>query len=143
MGVNNFTAASTPVGVAVNPLPSVPVITRISDTLISTTSTSYQCYLNNGPIGAATGQNLTLTQNDTYMVEVTDNNGCSNCSAVFAVTAVNTEDVAGAANIKLYPNTSNGEFTIEFSNHLLCDRSFKCDGASDPQQHFSYRPCTI
>lgn len=113
---NNCTAGSAPVVVLVNALPATPVITQNGSTLTSSAATTYQWYFNNTTINNATGQSLSLTQNGNYYVQVTDTNGCSNQSAILAITSVGIEQVANTSTIKFYPNPNTGNFIIAFAS---------------------------
>ncbi len=114
---NNCTASSSPTVVTVNALPAVPVITQSGNVLSSTAATGYQWYLNNGPVNNATNQQVTVTQNGSYYVQVTDTNGCSNHSAAINITTVGIEALNGNAGIKVYPNPNSGSFIIEFTDN--------------------------
>ncbi|MFM2306916.1 MAG: hypothetical protein RLZZ367_1585, partial [Bacteroidota bacterium] len=107
--------ASAPETVTAFPLPTVPVITRVNDTLISTPSAGYQWYFNNTILDGSTDPTLTITQNGNYYVEVSDTNGCTNQSAQFNVTSVGIADITVTGNVKLYPNPNTGSFVLEFT----------------------------
>lgn len=115
---NLCVATSDPTVVSVNPLPGVPTITRAGDTLTaqSAVAETYQWYRNGTLMPGAVDQRLTVNLPGTYRVEITDENGCSNISAGFAVilTNVNEEPVAGRmADLRVFPNPTTGIFTIE------------------------------
>ncbi len=112
---DNCSAASAPETVTAFPLPAVPVITRVNDTLISTPSAGYQWYFNNTILDGSTDPTLTITQNGNYYVEVSDTNGCTNQSAQFNVTSVGIADITVTGNVKLYPNPNTGSFVLEFT----------------------------
>ncbi len=116
--VNNCTAVSPPVNVTVNPLPAVPTITQSGDTLTSSAASFYQWYLNDTLISGATGRQLVVSRNGTYTVQVSDTNACSNTSAGLNVTALAINDVAVGFDVQLYPNPSNGNFTLQFSDNV-------------------------
>lgn len=90
-------AFSNPLTIVVNPTPVTPVInasgsttfcTGESVTFSTTASTGNQWFLNGSAIGGATNQTLVATTAGNYSVEFTDN-GCSNTSAIIAVTVNN------------------------------------------------------
>ncbi|HLP21375.1 MAG TPA: T9SS type A sorting domain-containing protein, partial [Chitinophagales bacterium] len=112
---HSCTAASNIITITANELPAVPEVTRSGDTLTSTSADSYQWYLDSSEIAGATNQQYVVMQNGNYLVEVTDNNGCSSRSALFNAIDVNVEDVSEELGVKLYPNPNNGEFVVEFT----------------------------
>ena len=108
-------AASAAVDITVNPLPAAPVITQNVGTLSTAASGSLQWFLNGAALPSATGSSIEASQNGNYTVVVTDANGCSNTSEVFAFNSVGLSEV-GAANWNVYPNPSNGNFFISVPN---------------------------
>ncbi|MDX9812234.1 MAG: PKD-like domain-containing protein, partial [Bacteroidales bacterium] len=94
---NGCTDISDPVGVTVNPLPPVPIITPdgpttfcegLSVTLGSSASTGNQWYLDGTIIPGATSQSYTASAAGTYSVTVTDANGCHSTSTGVIVTII-------------------------------------------------------
>jgi hypothetical protein len=73
------------------------------------------CGNGNLPIGGATNQSYTATANGSYAVVLTFN-GCSETSSCTAVTTVGIEEITNFSNLVLYPNPTNGQFTINFGN---------------------------
>ncbi|MBX2979602.1 MAG: T9SS type A sorting domain-containing protein [Flavobacteriales bacterium] len=108
-------AASAAVEITVNPLPAAPVITQNVGTLSTAASGSLQWYLNGNALPNATGSSIEASQNGNYTVVVTDANGCSNTSEIFAFNSVGLSEV-GAASWNVYPNPSNGNFFISVPN---------------------------
>jgi hypothetical protein len=113
---NNCSAVATSISITANALPAVPVITRAGDTLTSTYAYSYQWYLNNNILSGATGQQLPISQNGNYFVEISDSNGCSNRSVVFSAMNVSVGNIKDDYGVILYPNPNSGLFVIEFTN---------------------------
>ena len=77
------------------------------------TNATYQwinCHTGN-PISGETSQSFTANFNGSYAVIVTQN-GCSDTSACFEVTGVGIPELT-SADINIYPNPSNGSFTVE------------------------------
>lgn len=72
---------------------------------------------NNSQVQGATSATFTATANGSYAVVVTKNN-CSDTSACFSVTGVGIDEVAGL-KVSVYPNPSNGIFTIEMPTYTL------------------------
>jgi GH25 family lysozyme M1 (1,4-beta-N-acetylmuramidase) len=106
--VNNCSASSTPTIITVNPLPPTPSITPDGDTLVSSQAITYQWYLNNTLITGATNQDLRVSQNGQYQVEITDSNGCKSMSHVFNYTGTLINNVAAVFNFTVMPNPADG-----------------------------------
>jgi len=87
---------------------AAPVI-AISGLVLSTTQSyaSYQWFFNGAIISGATNGTYTVTQNGNYTVAVTDQNGCSDTSAVFTVTSVSVEDIIANSRPLVYPNPAH------------------------------------
>lgn len=109
----NGCAGSDSVTVFLFPAPSVPVITMNIPNLTSTAASTYQWYFNTNPIGGATNQTYTPTQNGTYYVEVTDTNGCVSFSGTFTLNDVGIGETFSSNGLTLYPNPNHGSFIIE------------------------------
>lgn len=94
--------------VTVNPAP-VPVITNTGGVLsVASGFATYQWYLNGSAITGATTNSYTSTGNGSYLVTVTNANGCSGSATLsLAVGSVNA-----TAAINLYPNPANGVIYI-------------------------------
>ncbi len=73
-------------------------------------------------ISGETNQDFTPASSGNYAVEVTEN-GCVDTSACENVTVVGINNLQEQLSIKVYPNPSSGNFTIEFSelgeNHII------------------------
>lgn len=95
--------ASQPVIVSVFPTP-VPVITRNNGILSTGTYMSYQWYRDNQPLVGETRQDIRVTVNGGYSVEVVDANGCTGRSLITFFNNVSVPTAAIAAVIKIYPN---------------------------------------
>lgn len=100
--------------VTVNPLPN-PDITQTGNVLSTTTFVNYQWYLNGAPISGATNQNYMYTQNGSYTVEVTDQNGCKNISKATLVEnfSLDNQDISNL--VSLFPNPTGGELNYQIS----------------------------
>lgn len=103
------TATSTAMNVTVNPLPTLPVITRTGNVLSAGTYSSYQWYLNGNVIAGAINANYTITQNGVYTVKVGNTYPCYITSTNFVV-----DNVTAVSNlqifkdlISLHPNPCN------------------------------------
>ena len=102
-------ATSTAINVTVNPLPTIPVITRTGNVLSAGTYSSYQWYLNGNAIAGAINANYTITQNGVYTVKVGNTFPCYSTAANFVVDNITAvENLHLVQNlISLYPNPSN------------------------------------
>lgn len=101
--------------VEVFPTPQAPVITQNGTTLTSTAASSYQWQFNTVDIPGATNQSYTATQTGTYMIVISDANGCINSNSLF-VAMVGIESVSGNETILVYPNPVSDVLNIELKN---------------------------
>lgn len=65
-----------------------------------------------GLVTGETNQSFTPISNGSYAVIVTEN-GCSDTSACFPITSVGIDDLLTPEGVTVYPNPSNGAFTLE------------------------------
>ncbi len=126
-GTYNVTLTSTNSGgsntktisnyIIVNPLPPTPTVTVSGSSLTSSSSTGNQWFFNGSPVPGGTSQTITAQQAGNYYVVVTNSNGCSSQSAPIAVTTTGIEGVFLPYNLKVFPNPTDGSFTVtsEFS----------------------------
>jgi hypothetical protein len=96
------------------PLPQVPIITKINDSLHCTPSFSYVWFLNDTALSSANTQSIKPLKAGMYKVLVTDSNGCSNESTPYS-SNVGTDELSND-DIKIFPNPASISFTIEFNN---------------------------
>ncbi|MES2678803.1 MAG: aryl-sulfate sulfotransferase [Bacteroidota bacterium] len=106
-----------------NPAPVQPSITAIGDTLSTAATASYQWYCNGNLIPGATSQTVAAVQTGTYVVKTTDINGCvfvysASFSHTVTTPPIDTGLNEGAelSSLTVFPNPSNGELHITFSN---------------------------
>ena len=96
-------------------------ITQIGNILTANQSTgTYQwidCGNGNTPISGETNQTYTATTNGDFACEITSVEGCTATSACATVTGVGITENGASNNINLYPNPTNGDFTIEFNGN--------------------------
>lgn len=103
--------------ITVNPTPAFPVITQTANVLTSSPAAAYQWQLNAADIPGATNQSYTATVSGFYTVIISDANGCINSASVdFLITGI--ADLDDYPLVSIYPNPSNGNIVIEFSNTL-------------------------
>lgn len=90
-----------------------PEITEQSGILSSTEAVNYQWYYNAAPITGATEQNLTALANGYYQVEITDSNGCTAISDVYADTTVGIAEMnSDHGGISIYPNPTSQDAVL-------------------------------
>jgi hypothetical protein len=73
------------------------------------------CDDNFSPIAGETNQSFTPTSNGNYAVEVTTTN-CLDTSICVAVTTLDLEELDFLKSFSVYPNPTEGKFTIEFND---------------------------
>jgi len=96
----------------VNALPVVPTISQNITSLISSSATGNQWYLNGTLIPGATGQNFVVTQNGNYLVTVTNANGCSSSSAPYNFSDTGIQAGKAYNTITLSPNPANAVLNV-------------------------------
>jgi hypothetical protein len=113
---NPKTASSNSITMVVNPIPAVPTITVNGNTLTSSSNIGNQWYLNGNIINGATDQTYVATINGTYTLKVTVN-GCSSTKSINITTiGINEKETEDEVIFSVYPNPSEGEFTLNFSS---------------------------
>ncbi len=98
------------VTIAVNPLPTPPVITFAASQLHSDYATGNQWFLNGVLIAGAVFQDYTPLQIGDYTVTFTDANGCSATSSPYTVTTIGINEIIKADNFSVYPNPVADKF---------------------------------
>jgi hypothetical protein len=98
-----------------NAAPPLPTISEAAGMLSSTSAVTYQWYLNGNLIVGATNQDYTPTQDGIYVVRTTDANGCVNVysSGYHYSSSVGVNEVSASNSLIIYPNPSDGIFTID------------------------------
>ena len=115
--------------ISVEPPLAVPAITPAGTALISSSSNGNQWYDNGVAISGATGNFYTLpttfTDTSCYSLVVTDSTGCSakSDSICFDPTqsGVGIKEMPTSQSLSIFPNPSNGEFTVSFENDANID----------------------
>lgn len=92
---------SNTVSVAANPQPTLVQNGNVLS--VSGTFLAYQWYLNGSPITGATSPTLTVQGNGTYMVEVTDSQGCKGYSNMVTIQNWSLGSVE-SYSIRVFPN---------------------------------------
>ncbi|HEU4470251.1 MAG TPA: S8 family serine peptidase [Flavisolibacter sp.] len=94
---------------------ATPTITQTGNTLVSSSNTGNQWYLNNGIIAGATGKEYVPTQSGNYTVRVTNDAGCELSSAALNIVITAIDPVNDpAVQFSLSPNPNRGLFNLKF-----------------------------
>jgi hypothetical protein len=115
--------------VTVNPLPNATITPQGPTTFCAGgsvvlkanagTGLTYQWKKGGNNIAGATNINYTASLGGNYKVKVTNSSGCSKLSSGVTVTVPCREEEIiseNAFNVKVFPNPSSGDVTLEFSN---------------------------
>jgi hypothetical protein len=105
--------------VMVSPIPPVPVITINGSILSSNAPSGNQWYMENVAIPGATGQTYTAIQTGHYWDIVTLNTCSSDTSNHIYFVMTGILDLTDAGILSVYPNPSDGMFTIVISSPTL------------------------
>ncbi len=102
---------------------AAPTITKVADSLSSSSLTGNQWYFNDAPIAGEVGQKTKLRQSGAYKVVVTDATGCTQTSNIInhVVTALPPEVVAKEIKLSVSPNPNNGKFNVHFEVKTKAD----------------------
>ena len=111
--------------VIINPIPATPILTSTAQgsavLLTSSAATGNQFYLNNVLVVGATGQTYLVnsgTLNGSYTVRTTSAAGCvSAASTAVSVTVLATKSALANASLRLYPNPTPGQLTLELTGY--------------------------
>jgi hypothetical protein len=107
---------SSTLNVAVNPIPSAPVITLSGYLLTSSATVGNTWYLNGTIITGATGQTYTAPHTGNYYCVVTLNGCSSDTSNNIYVLYDNTNELVKVQKVEVYPNPNNGHFTLAITS---------------------------
>ncbi len=109
---NACSAASNTVSVVVRPV-LIPVISRAGSDLTVTQGSSYQWYRDAVLLSGESSQSLHIAANGFYTVYVTSTDGCGTYSSPVSVLNVGIAETAGDARIRLYPDPTTDNITLE------------------------------
>ncbi|MBU0489977.1 MAG: aryl-sulfate sulfotransferase [Bacteroidetes bacterium] len=101
------------ISVTVDPLPTQPVIAPSGSTLTSSSASQYQWYLDGNPVAGATSQSYDPQVSGDYQVQITDANGCSSISDIFAFTGSGIGTTETEVPLRIFPIPSNGILNID------------------------------
>lgn len=99
--------------------PDVSVNDNGSFLTANATNATFQwvdCNNGNAPISGETNATFTPTVTGNYGVEVTQN-GCSGMSSCFNVIVAGTTELAFDSKMAIYPNPTNGQFTVDLGGN--------------------------
>ena len=107
--------------------PAIPTVSQNGNVLSSSAATTYQWFMDGVLIAGATQQAYTATQSGTYVVQVTDSNGCwYSYSLLYDFTL--TTDISAFDinhNLTAYPNPTSG--ILNLSGEILVNGDFTVD----------------
>ena len=119
------TAASASTTVTIFPTPVKPTFFVTGNNFTTAvTGLNLQWYFNGTAIPGATGSTHIAQLTGTYQLCGTDSNGCVNCSDTLVYLGLGLTDV-NAANFQIYPNPSDGRFTLLFEDSGRGTRTMK------------------
>ncbi|MBL7789756.1 MAG: T9SS type A sorting domain-containing protein [Chitinophagales bacterium] len=110
-----------PITTVANPLPFKPTISADRDVLVSSASDRYQWQLNKQDIVSADSMRYKPIITGLYRVKVTNNAGCIAYSDEFNSAKLGVSSFSGSNKILIYPNPSNGIFTISSKDVRIDD----------------------
>lgn len=99
----------------INSVADVTTTTNVLTISANNTGATYQwlnCDNNYAELSGETGQNFTATSNGNYAVELTQNS-CVDTSNCVEITSVGILENSFGSQLSLYPNPSNGNFSID------------------------------
>lgn len=114
-GSNNCGTDTETFTITVNPVPVSPVITQNGNNLSVTLQSGETATWTYNGVNAGSGGTITMIGNGTYGVTVTNSFSCqANASENFDLDATSTQELDLNHSLSVYPNPSDGLFTIEF-----------------------------
>lgn len=100
------------------PIPAKPSITQVDSILSTDSAAAYQWYKDNVAIANSNSQEIKITEEGNYSVEVFDlSNTCSNVSDQFFAQLVGLNLNKNLFNAIVKPNPNNGSFVISFNSN--------------------------
>ena len=116
LGTNSCgSGTAATLSVAVNPVPSAPVITLNGYTLTSSALVGNQWYKDGEMLAGATGQTYNVTATGTYWAVVTINGCSSDTSNNIYVLYIGLDELVKIQKVEIYPNPNNGRFTLSMT----------------------------
>ncbi len=104
--------------ITVHPAAAPPVVSQNGDSLLSSSSYTYQWYFNGSLISGATNQFYVPSQIGSYTVLITDANGCSATSSPVNIITVGITDQISDYSFLIYPNPVGSILNIYFNKNF-------------------------
>lgn len=125
---NGCTGMSNSISVTLNPEPAKPTVyySNNANLLISSVPTGNQWILNGVDIPGADSATWYPVQSGLYSVRVTNASGCENTSDVFNYVNIGMDEEG--LGLMIYPNPTNGVFTVEIPSDVSDARVYVYDG---------------
>lgn len=116
---NGVCRAEDEVVITVFPLPEVPIISQDGNelTATSTTTGTYQWYLDGSEIPGATTESITAEESGDYYVELLSLDGCLSTSTTLAVVLSAVLDEVLNASINVFPNPVTNKLSVQWSGN--------------------------
>ncbi len=116
LGACTVTSSSS---LTVWPIPPIPMISTVGNSLTTAAATTYQWFLNGTPIPGETNQNYVPTSDGWYSVDVTNSFGCVNSatSIYISITALKSGQKL-LSGFKLSPNPAKEQLMIKREDGL-------------------------
>jgi len=93
--------------------PAVPTVSQVGNVLTSSSASNNQWFFNGSIMPGETNQNVNVTQNGNYTVQVTDpTNSCVSTSTVYAFGSIGIVESNISVAVNGFPNPSTGQFEL-------------------------------
>lgn len=109
--------------------PPTPTITKSGSVLRSSSTRGNQWYLDGQLLPGATDQSYIANEKGKYTVIVTKNGCVSAASKPAERQTVETDEVVNPNQLSIYPNPSNGHFTVEFNSSTTSAYTLQIENA--------------
>jgi hypothetical protein len=121
---------------------AAPTISQVADSLVSSSASGNQWFLNDTAITGATSQKYKPTKSGPYKVVVTDALGCQKTSNVinYVLTAIDPTIAAREINLVVSPNPNNGVFNLSFEVTTKADLTIDLLSSSGQRVYNTSRP---
>lgn len=103
--------------------PLSPLVSYSNGILKSSAGTNMQWYLNGKAISGAIEANYMPTESGSYVIKLTDVNGCPASSENFNISILASEEVNPFIQITAYPNPTNNEIFLGLPDSILPRKS--------------------
>jgi len=104
--------------VRVVPQPAAPSISRQGTTLVSSSTTGSQWYLNGQPIPGATGNSYTPSTSGSYTVAATVGTGSVVCASPVSTAVLGARGALAGTSVQVLPNpTPDGQLTVRLTGY--------------------------